>query len=101
MSDIAKKGASVVRISVSVSAPVARALRGLEQPSPESRGLEKAIRSLRAKLVPVHDHTADELLITHYFVEADGDADAQLVIDKLLPQPAVIAAYVKPKDTAP
>ena len=65
------------------------------------RGGRNSLSWLDRALVPVHTGTSDPTLASFFEVEVGTSADAESLVKRLLDDPSVDAAYVKPDDEPP
>ena len=86
-----------MRITVQLQPTAVRALRK----SPAHSQLSQLAAELGITFEPLHPGATDPQLQTFFSVEVDDDEKAQQVIERLLANPAVAAAYTKPLDAAP
>jgi hypothetical protein len=96
-----RKEVITMRITVQVSANVARALHQRGPPTAESEELLRIIETFGLALEPMHRDTDDPNLQSYFIVEVPDHATAQRVINRLQQLEAVKAAYVKPPDELP
>lgn len=96
--DVIYPGEEAINITVvvQVSMDVARSLNNLDPPTSESTELLRMIETLGFTLEPMHHNTDDTNLQKYFIVEVPDQANAQLVVDRLLESEAVEAAYLQP-----
>lgn len=58
-------------------------------------------KSIRRPMIPLHPTTRDGSLESFFVIEVDDAAEGSHLAEKLLKDPAVEAAYVKPADAPP
>lgn len=58
-------------------------------------------KSITRPMIPLHPTTRDASLESFFVIEVDDAAEGNRMAEKLLKDPAVEAAYVKPADAAP
>jgi hypothetical protein len=90
-----------VRITVQVAPDVARALAGVEPPSRAAQRLIDVASRRTSSLEPVHPGVDDPSLATWFTLTVRTPNDAERLLDELLEDPAVEAAYIKPTDFPP
>src|SRR4051794_9328464 len=67
--------------------------------APRSRSATSPVLSwLKSSLLPVHPTTQDPTLATFFTVEVDDASQGSKLIERLLKDPSVEGAYIKPDD---
>jgi hypothetical protein len=66
-----------------------------------ARGARPVLPWLDRALTPMHAGTTDPTLASFYEIEVDDPAEADRLIGRLLNDPSIDAAYVKPDDELP
>ena len=85
-----------MRITVQLTADATRGARGA---SPAKR--RGVLPWLGDRLNRVHPDTADPALASFFSIDVPDRHEAAILLDRLLADPAVTAAYIKPDDEAP
>ncbi len=86
-----------MRITVHLTPDATRLVR-----SPRSRSAKRAVLAwLDAPLTPVHADTSDRTLAAFFEITVDDPAEATRLVERLLADPAVDGAYIKPDDELP
>lgn len=85
-----------MRITVQLTADATRRVRGT------ARAKRGAVLSwLRQPLDRVHPETSDPALASFFAIDVDDRQEALKLLDRLLEDSAVEAAYIKPDDEPP
>lgn len=82
-----------MRITVQLTPAAATRARG-----PRTRSADTALSWLEYPLQPVHPATRDATLATFFTVDVDDPEAASRLVERLLKDPSVEAAYIKPAD---
>lgn len=83
-----------VQVVVKLTPAAATRLRGSIGGSKASL----AFKGLERGLIPLHPTTRDVSLQSFFVAEIDDPAEASRIVETLLKDPAVEAAYIKPAD---
>ena len=83
-----------MRVTLQLTPPAAKRARAPQTRSAGGRVLPWLTRSLE----PVHPTTKDSTLATFFTVEVKEPRDASKLVERLLEDPSVAAAYIKPDD---
>ena len=81
-----------MQITVQLTSEAAACVRGAD-----ARGV-RALAWLEHPLHPVHPATRDACLATFFTIDVEDREHASRLVERLLKDPAVEAAYVKPGD---
>jgi hypothetical protein len=90
-----------VPITVQVTAPVARALRGLDAPSAASRALADRAAALGVTLRPQHARATDAPLVGFFAAAVRDAARVEATLALLRDDPSVEGAWQTPDDQLP
>ncbi len=90
-----------MRITVTVAPAVARALRGLDPPSPASRALEARAARVGLTLAPQHPRTTDEPLAGMFVATLGPGHPLPEALATLRADPSVEGAWAPPPDALP
>lgn len=83
-----------MRVTLQLTPDAAKRARSVRTRSAGSR----VVPWLEQALQPVHPTTRDPTLGTFFTVEVDDPQDAAKLVERLLKDPSVEAAYIKPDD---
>jgi hypothetical protein len=83
-----------VQVVVKLTPAAAKRLRT----STGDRTTVRALKDLEHDLAPLHPNTRDASLESFFVADVEDPAEATRVVERLLKDPAVEAAYVKPAD---
>jgi hypothetical protein len=89
-----------MRITVQLSASAASQLHEFDRTTREARA-GRVLGWLDSPLEPVHPGTTDPALQTFFNIEVEDPAAASRLVERLLRDPAVTGAYIKPPDELP
>ncbi len=90
-----------MKVTVKVSADVARILHKRGPPTADSEELVRTVERFDFTLVPMHRATGDPNLQRYFIVEVPDIATAQRLIDSLLQLKTIEGAYVTPPAELP
>jgi hypothetical protein len=83
-----------MRVTLQLTPAAAQRVR-----APHSRSTTNAVLPwLKHSLQPVHPTTQDTTLATFFTVEVDDASQASKLVERLLKDPSVEGAYIKPDD---
>lgn len=83
-----------MRVTVRLTPTATKRARG-----PRTRSASRGVLPwLKYTLQPVHPSTRDANLATFFTVDIDDPQEASRVVERLLKDPSVDAAYIKPDD---
>lgn len=88
-------------MTVHLRRDVARSIRDSKQKCAEADALRSDLADFGVEIHPLHSDDADAELSTHFRIETSSTAEADTVVESLLQQPFVDAAYIKPLDQPP
>lgn len=89
-----------MRITLQITASVARSLRGLDAPTDASRSLSARASSLGLTLRPQHARVADGPLARFFVAETEA-ARANAALERLRADASVEGAWIAPEDELP
>ena len=90
-----------MQVTVHLRSDIAKAIQSRSRGMAAAQSLIEHLHSVHAELHPLHPDSDDKELATHFFLEADSEEEAKGLVESLLKQPGVTAAYVKPPDASP
>lgn len=90
-----------MRITVTVTPSVARALRGLDPPTSASRALEARAARVGLTLAPQHPRATDEALVGMFVATLGPGQSLPEALATLRGDPSVEGAWAPPPDALP
>jgi hypothetical protein len=90
-----------MRVTVQLDPQLARQLSASGRRKPQRVQLDKLLKNLAVKLVPLHPGVEDEQLGSYFAVDVASPDAAANVVKHLRPISGVRAAFVKPPEALP
>lgn len=90
-----------MQITVHLTHEVAESFRKLGTDCPAAKSLRAQLVKVKASINPLHESTDDPELFKHFYLVVKNKAEAGHIIEELMQQPGVKAAYVKPPEGPP
>ena len=90
-----------MQVTVHLRSDIAKALQSRSRGVAAAQSLIEHLRRVPAELHPLHPDSDDKELATHFYLETGSEEEAHRLVESLLKQSGVTAAYVKPPDAAP
>ncbi len=90
-----------MQVTVHLRSDIAKALQSRSRGVAAAQSLIEHLHRIHVELHPLHPNSDDKELATHFYLETDSVSDADALVESLLKQTGVTAAYVKPPDASP